>query len=388
MRVVIIVIDSGGIGDAPDAQAFGDGGANTIGHAAAAVGGVNLPHLASMGLTRLTEVPGTEAAPLRGVAYAVHPQAKGKDTLAGHWEMMGVTVQEPFRTFPHGFPAEVVSMLEERFGRPLLGNEPASGTEIIARLGPEHLKTGYPIVYTSADSVLQIAAHEEVVPLEELYRWCELAREVMQGPYLVGRIIARPFRGEPGHFVRTPARHDYPVAPPWPTMVDRLAEAGVTTVALGKIGDIFAGRGFAVRQATVSNRDGLEKTREWLQRPDTGQEFIFLNLVEFDSHYGHRRDPAGYAAALKALDEFLPELWARLSSQDQLWVTADHGCDPTYRGTDHTRETVPWLAYGPRLAPAVGQPREGLQDMAATLGALFHVPAVGSGQVARELVDG
>jgi phosphopentomutase len=382
----MIVIDSGGIGDAPDAARFGDGGANTIGHAASAAGGVNLPHLAAMGLQQLTPLEGTPEVPLQGVAYRVYPAANGKDTLAGHWEMMGVTVTEPFRTFPHGFPPEVVEELERRFGRPILGNEPASGTEIIARLGAEHLKSGAPIVYTSADSVLQIAAHEEVVPLEQLYQWCQIARKVMQGPYRVGRIIARPFRGEPGHFIRTPARHDYPVAPPWPTMVDRLAEAGVTTVAFGKIWDIFSGRGFQFQNPTVSNLDGLRKTRDWLQKADTGREFLFVNLVEFDSHFGHRRDPAGYANALREFDAFLPELWALLGPHDQLWVTADHGCDPTYRGTDHTREAVPWLAYGPALHPAVGAPRHGLGDMAATLGSLFQVSPVGTGHPARELL--
>jgi phosphopentomutase len=280
----------------------------------------------------------------------------------------------------------VIQELERRFGRPILGNEAASGTEIINRLGPQHLKTGWPIVYTSADSVLQIAAHESVVGVETLYQWCQLAREVMQGPYRVGRIIARPFVGEPGHFVRTPRRHDFTVEPPWPTQVDYLAQAGVQTVAIGKIADIFSGRGFQQRIPTQSNWDGLQKTHDILSASAKSPQFVFVNLVDFDSQYGHRRDPAGYAQALRQLDEFLPQWWAALGPSDQLWISADHGCDPTYRGTDHTRETLPWLAYGPRLSPAVGGARHGLSDIAATLAALFAVPPVGSGQVARELV--
>lgn len=386
MRVILIVIDSGGIGDAPDAVAFGDSGANTLGHTASAVGGVNLPHLAQMGLTRLTPIAGTQDQALRGVAYPVYPKANGKDTLAGHWEMMGITVSEPFRTFPEGFPPDIVKALEEGFGHPILGNEPASGTEIIARLGAEHLRTGSPIVYTSADSVLQIAAHEDIVPLQTLYAWCETARSIMRGPYQVGRIIARPFVGDPGHFVRTPNRHDFTVHPPGPTMVDNLFNTGVETIAVGKIGDIFSGQGFVQRVPTSSNVDGLDKTLALLGNGTPSQQFIFVNLVEFDSHYGHRRDPIGYAQALATFDAYLPKIWALLNPEDQLWITADHGCDPTYRGTDHTRETVPWLAWGSRLTPGIGSARQGLADIAATLGALFHAPVLGQGTAAGELL--
>lgn len=386
MRVVLLVIDSGGIGDAPDSREFGDGGANTIGHAAEAVGGVDLSHLAKMGLNRLTPIRGTPEVPLMGVAYAVYPRSKGKDTLTGHWEMMGVTVNEPFRTFPNGFPSAVVDSLERRIGRAVLGNEVASGTEIIARLGSLHMKTGRPIVYTSADSVLQIAAHEGVVPVDQLYEWCRAARDVMQGPYKVGRIIARPFQGEPGYFVRTPRRHDFAVEPPFPTAVDLLMEAGIETVAIGKIWDIFSGRGFVRYIATTGNRDGLEKTCEVLRSGSAEAQFVFVNLVEFDSHYGHRRDPEGYASALADLDGFLPDLWDVLGPDDQLWITADHGCDPTYRGTDHTRESVPWLAIGQKLKPHIGAAREGLNDIAATLGVLFGVARVGTGDPADELI--
>jgi phosphopentomutase len=386
MRIILLVIDSGGIGPAPDTEAFGDAGANTIGHTAQAVPTLALPHLAAMGLESLVSLPGTEPVPLQGVAYPVYPKAAGKDTLAGHWEMMGLTVTVPFRTFPRGFDPDIVARLTEAFGRPLLGNEVASGTEIMARLGARHMETGWPIVYTSADSVLQIAAHEEIVPLDQLYAWCRAARDIMQGSWLVGRIIARPFTGAPGHFIRTPHRHDYSVKPPHPTEINALQESGVHTVAIGKIGDIFSSQGFDVTIPTGSNLDGLEKTAKVLEEWTPGTPgFVFTNLVEFDSHYGHRRDPQGYARALKDLDDFLPRLESLLSPGDQLWITADHGCDPTYRGTDHTRETVPWLCWGPSLRPYAGPARSTLNDIAATLASLFSAPAIGEGHASVEL---
>lgn len=385
MQVVLIVIDSGGVGAAPDAADFGDEGANTIGHALRnAAGRVPLPNLAAMGLDRLTPLEGTPKTELKGAAVKIAPRAKGKDTLAGHWEMMGLMVTEPFRTYPQGFPPEVATELEAAFGRQILGNRPASGTEIIAELGEEHMRTGAPIVYTSADSVLQIAAHENVVPLTTLYDWCLKARNIMQGPNLVGRIIARPFVGKPGAFVRTSNRHDYAVAPWGETMVDRLQDAGIETIAVGKIGDIFSGRGFDRRVPTTSNLDGLQKTVALMGEPGFDR-FIFVNLVEFDSHYGHRRDPSGYASALAELDGMLPALWGSLEDADQLWITADHGCDPTYGGTDHTREWVPWLCRGPRLAPQTGEPRSTLADIGATLGGMWQVTTVGPGRPWRAL---
>lgn len=387
MQVVLIVIDSGGIGEAPDAARFGDTGANTIGHALEAVGGAALPNLAAMGLGELLHLQGTDSAPLRGSAVKVEPQANGKDTLAGHWEMMGLMVSEPFRTYPEGFPASVAAELESAFGRPILGNRAASGTAIIAELGGLHMETGAPIVYTSADSVLQIAAHEEIVPLSTLYAWCEAARRIMQGPNLVGRIIARPFLGTPGKFQRTPNRHDYAVAPWGDTMVDRLQEAGIETVAIGKIGDIFSNQGFDRHLKTTSNKDGLVKTREVLAEPSFDR-FVFTNLVEFDSHYGHRRDAAGYVKALQELDRMLPELWDAMDADDQLWITADHGCDPTYRGTDHTREWVPWLAYGAQVPHRIDPPRHTLADMAATLGGLWQLTTVGPGHPWDALLRG
>lgn len=385
MQVGLIVIDSGGIGEAPDAAEYGDLGANTIGHALSAVGGEDLPYLAEMGLGRLLSLSGTRERSMNGAAAKVRTTARGKDTLAGHWEMMGLLVTEPFRTFPDGFPEAIVHQLEEAFGCPLLGNRAASGTEIMAELGTKHLQTGYPIVYTSADSVLQIACHEEVVPLEKLYAWCEAARAIMQGPQLVGRIIARPFVGAPGHFVRTTHRHDYAVVPPRATMVDQLQAAGIETVAIGKIGDIFSGKGFDRHIPTKSNLDGLQEMAKVLQSPGFDR-FVFTNLVEFDSHYGHRRDAPGYVKALKQLDDALPSLWDSLGDEDQLWITADHGCDPTYRGSDHTREWVPWLAWGKRLRPVVGEPRLTLQDIAATLGGLFQVTAIGAGHPWNQLL--
>lgn len=384
VQIVLIVIDSGGVGAAPDAAVFGDVGANTIGHALAAAETGELPHLASMGLGALISQAG-QSEPLLGAVTKVAPCANGKDTLAGHWEMMGLVVKEPFRTYPGGFPPDVVDALQEAFGCPILGNKAASGTEIIRELGAEHLQTGQPIVYTSADSVLQIAAHEAAVPLEQLYNWCRLARDIMQGPNLVGRVIARPFTGPSSQFVRTPNRHDYAVAPWGETMVDRLQSAGIETVAVGKIGDIFSGQGFDQMVSTESNLDGIEKTLLILDEPSFDR-FVFVNLVEFDSHYGHRRDALGYVQALQALDASLPRIWDQLGAGDQLWITADHGCDPTFPGSDHTREWVPWLTYGRCITPQVGEPRTTLADIGATLGGLFQVTTVGPGHPWRALL--
>lgn len=377
--ITLLVIDSGGIGAAPDAAEFGDQGANTLGHALSRKP-FRLPHLVGLGLGRLVQWPGAAAdvAPT-GASAVIHPAARGKDTLAGHWEMMGVIVEHPFRTYPGGFPADVVARLETAFGRPLLGNRAASGTAIIAELGAEHMATGRPIVYTSADSVLQIACHEEVVPVETLYDWCHAARTIMTGPNLVGRIIARPFVGEPGHFVRTPRRHDYAVEPPSGIFTERFAAAGVHLEAVGKIWDIFSGRGFETPHPTVSNADGLRQTGE-LMRALCGQRaFVFANLVDFDSQYGHRRDPEGYARALAELDDAVPELLAALGPADQLWITADHGCDPTWPGSDHTRENVPLLVGGPRVRPGLLAARNTLADIGQSLGEAFGtpLPAVG-----------
>lgn len=374
MIAALLVIDSGGIGDAPDATAFGDHGASTIEHALARFP-LPLPNLARMGLAELIGLAGTPSVPLEGACARVHPRARGKDTLAGHWEMMGEIVAEPFRTYPDGFPAEVVERLESAFGRPILGNRAASGTAIIEELGEEHMRTGRPIVYTSADSVLQIACHEDVVPLATLYAWCEAARAIMSGPHRVGRIIARPFTGTPRAFVRTANRHDYAVAPSPGIFTERMARAGVHCEAVGKIWDIFSGLGFPEPHPSRSNQHGLEQTAELARQwRDAERAFIFTNLVEFDSHYGHRRDPVGYARALAELDVAVPTLLEALGPQGVLFVTADHGCDPTLPGSDHTREDVPLLAAGPRLRPGRIKDRDTLADIGATLGEALRVP--------------
>lgn len=376
MRIVMVVVDSGGIGAAPDAAAYGDGGANTLEHALQA-DPTPLPHLAQMGLGQLIHLPGTGSVPVRGAAYRIHPTAAGKDTLAGHWEMMGAIVTEPFRTYPDGFPSSVVRELEGAFGRSILGNRPESGTVIIEELGEEHMRTGQPIVYTSADSVLQIAAHEEVVPLDLLYHWCQEARRIMVAPNLVGRIIARPFVGQPGKFVRTAHRHDYAVPPPPSVYTRVLKDHGVNTIAVGKIWDIFSGVGFSKPHPTRSNRDGLEQTLSLVAQHDNAGDdrvFVYTNLVDFDSSYGHRRDAAGYARALAELDAWVPSLLQRLSGDDQLWITADHGCDPTRPGSDHTREDVPGLIAGPRVRGGVTGTRSTPADFAQTLAEAFGTP--------------
>ena len=386
MRIALIVIDSGGIGAAPDARFFGDEGANTLEHVAAEEPTLSLPHLAAMGLNRLIFLPRDDQVALKGVAYAMIPQSRGKDTLAGHWEMMGITIDKPFETFPEGFPDSVLTLVESVVKRPTLGNEVASGTEIINRLGDVHKQTGFPIVYTSADSVLQIAAHEDTIPPQMLYQWCTDLRQALdQSSYRIGRVIARPFVGEKGQYLRTPRRHDFTIRPPGPTILNGLFDKGIETIAVGKIGDIFSNQGLSRHLASQSNLDGLEITLDTLAhaRSDT---FVFTNLVEFDSHYGHRRNPSGYAQALKELDNFLPMLWHTLGESDQLWITADHGCDPTFKGTDHTRERVPWLAYGPKLKAWMGATRLGFGDIGATLAALWKVPYPFPGVPAKDLI--
>lgn len=379
MQIVLLVIDSGGIGQAPDAAHYGDEDSNTITHTLAQ-SPTPLPHLARLGLSRLTPMPGTPELPLLGAAARMHPTAAGKDTLAGHWEMMGVSVAHPFGTYPDGFPSAVVHQLERAFGKSILGNRAASGTKIIAELGAEHMRSGCPIVYTSADSVLQIAAHEDIVPLETLYDWCQKARQIMMGPHLIGRIIARPFIGDPGHFIRTPHRHDYAVWPPPQIFTATMAQEGVDALAIGKIWDIFSGVGFVSHQATQSNRDGLEHVLQAMRDRSAGRRLIFANLVDFDSLYGHRRDAQGYARALAELDGFVPRLQENLADDDQLWITADHGADPTRPGSDHTREDVPILIGGPRVRPLILPVRQTLADLAATLADAFSITAPALGQ--------
>jgi len=380
-RVFLIVLDSVGIGELPDAPRFGDEGANTLGHIAERVSGFRLPEMEKLGLGKI--------APLRNVAAVSCPLAHygkmkeisiGKDTTTGHWEIMGLHVSTPFKTYPNGFPAELIAEFERRIGRKVLGNKVASGTAIIEELGEQHMKTGDVIVYTSADSVFQVAAHEEVIPLKELYRICEIARELtLRDEFAVTRVIARPFVGTPGNFTRTANRHDYSVKPFAPTVMNRLQEAGFASIAIGKISDIFADEGVTQAIRTKDNMDGVDQLLKTMQQLFTG--LCFVNLVDFDAKYGHRRDVQGYAEALMQFDARIPEILAALKPGDLLIITADHGNDPVHHGTDHTREYVPLLVYYPGLAEGkdLGV-RETFADVGATIADNFGVtpPAIGS----------
>jgi phosphopentomutase len=379
-KVALIVCDSLGVGEAPDAADYGDRGADTVGHAAAAVGGLELPTLRSWGLGRLTRIAGVDPVdPAAAVVGRMAERSAGKDTTTGHWEMMGVVLDQPFPTYPDGFPPEVIDAFSAAIGRGVLGNKPASGTEIIEELGAKHLETGEPIVYTSADSVFQIATHKRVVPLEQLYGWCRQARALLQGEHAVGRVIARPFDGDPGSFSRTKERRDYALPPAGPTVLEALEGAGVRTLGVGKIEDIFSRRGLAGSDHTGDNETSLDATVRFLGGAE-GPTFVFTNLVDFDMVYGHRRDAEGYARCLERLDARLPEVVAALGQDDWLFLTADHGCDPTAPGTDHTREFTPMVAFSPggtagrRLAD-----RATFADLGATIADLFGLPPVGPG---------
>ena len=363
-RVITIVTDSVGIGHSPDAERFGDTGANTLGHIEEAVGPLHIPNLRKLGIGRIADVTPQQDTVV-GAFGRMHEQSTGKDTTSGHWEMMGHPVKVPFPTFYDGFPQELMDAFTRETGYGFLGNEAASGTEIIERLGEEHMKTGKPIVYTSADSVFQIAAHESIIPLEDLYKMCQITRDrVCIGEYYVGRIIARPFVGEPGHFVRTSNRHDYSRLPEGRFVLQALQDAKVPTIGVGKIGDIYAHIGLDESHPTKSNSHGMnvvaallghsvDGTHRMHSASDAMSEgrfthgYIMVNLVEFDSLYGHRRDVQGYGRELEMFDYQLGGLLELLTEDDLLLITADHGNDPTWKGTDHTRELVPLLAYSP-----------------------------------------
>ncbi|MBE3572588.1 MAG: phosphopentomutase [Moorella humiferrea] len=371
-RVIIIVLDSVGVGELPDAAAFGDAGSNTLGNIAARVN-LKLPNMARLGLGNII--------PLRGIAPVGSPTAAygkmasksaGKDTTSGHWELAGLILEKPFPLYPHGFPPEIIEPFERAIGRKVLGNKPASGTVIIEELGAEHMRTGYPIVYTSADSVFQIAAHEDVIPVEELYRYCKIARRLLTGEHAVGRVIARPFIGEPGHFIRTDRRQDFSLEPPRPTLLDAVVNAGLQVMAVGKIKDIFAGRGISRWIHTHDNMDGIDQTCNFMR--EGGRGLIFTNLVDFDMRYGHRNDVTGYAGALEAFDRRLPELIEALNEGDVLVITADHGCDPTTTSTDHSREYVPLLIYGDKIRKINIGVRPTFADLGATVAEMLDVP--------------
>ncbi len=372
-RIVLIVLDSVGCGELPDAAAYGDAGANTLGNLPRAVGPLRLPNLARVGLGALTGIDGV-APPARadGAFGRLNEASKGKDTTTGHWELAGLRIDEAFTTYPDGFPAEIVEPFIKKGGRGVIGNKTASGTEILKELGELHVKTGDLIVYTSADSVFQVAAHEDVVPIEELYRLCRLAREICD-EHNIGRVIARPFVGRSAaDFERTYNRKDFAMTPPAGTVLDALAAAGRPVIGLGKIEDIFAGRGITRGVHTEGNADGLEATLRELDATPTG--LIFNNLVDFDMLYGHRRDPAGYYRCLREFDAFLPRIEARLRDGDLVLITADHGNDPTAPGTDHTREYVPLLAFGPACRAARDlDTRSSFADVGATIAEAFGV---------------
>jgi len=385
-RFIIIVLDSVGIGALPDAGKYGDEGSNTLANLARAVGGLKLPNLERLGLGNIAEIPGVPPAARPAASYGkMAEQSPGKDTTTGHWEIAGLLLEKPFPVYPNGFPPELIEFFEEQTGRRVLGNKAASGTEIIAELGAEHMRTGFPIVYTSADSVFQIAAHEEIIPVEELYRICRIARRLLTGEHAVARVIARPFIGRPGAFVRTPRRHDFSLPPTGPTILDVLRENGFAVLAVGKIEDIFAGRGITKALPAANNMEGMDKTLECIK--ENGRGLIFANLVEFDMVYGHRNNAAGYAEALAAFDRRLPEIIAALHPGDVLIITADHGCDPTTASTDHSREYVPLLVYGENVRPGVDLgTRQTFADVAATIAEVFHLPAPAGTSLAGEIL--
>ncbi|WP_369902767.1 phosphopentomutase [Bacillus manliponensis] len=374
-RIFLVVMDSVGIGEAPDAEQFGDKGSDTLGHIAEHMNGLNMPNMAKLGLGNIREMKGISKAEAPLAYYTkMEEKSVGKDTMTGHWEIMGLYIDKPFQVFPEGFPKELLDELEEKTGRKIIGNKPASGTEILDELGKEHMETGDLIVYTSADSVLQIAAHEDIVPIDELYKICKIARELtLDEKYMVGRVIARPFVGEPGNFKRTPNRHDYALKPFGRTVMNELQDENYDVIAIGKISDIYDGEGVTASLRTQSNMDGMDKLVDTLNMDFTGLSFV--NLVDFDALFGHRRDPQGYGDALEEYDARLTEVLEQLKEDDLLIITADHGNDPIHHGTDHTREYVPLLAYSPSMKDGGKELpiRKTFADIGATVAENFGV---------------
>ncbi|MCD5414265.1 MAG: phosphopentomutase [Clostridiales bacterium] len=385
-RVLLLVIDSVGIGYLPDAKKYGDYGANTLGNIASHTGGISLPNMRALGLGNIAEVKGVEPISSPSGAFGrANEFSSGKDTTTGHWEMTGLYVEEPFNTFPNGFTDDIMKEFERRIGKNTLGNYAASGTVIIEDLGKEHLETGYPIVYTSADSVFQIAAHEDIISVPELYKMCEIARELMIGENAVARIIARPFDGELGNFNRTVNRKDYSLDPTSETVLDLAKNEGLDVIGIGKIEDIFNGKGITSALHTKSNMSGVDATIETLKKESKG--IIFTNLVDFDAKYGHRRNPEGYKRALEDFDKRVPEILSAMKDDDVLIITADHGNDPTFKGTDHTREYVPILVYGKKISSNINLgTRESFADIARTISDLLKIPNTGVGKSFAKLV--
>lgn len=378
-RVHLIVMDSVGIGEAPDAEKFNDVGSDTLGHIAEEAG-LTIPHLEKLGLGNIRSLKGVNnVSDHLGYYTKLEEVSVGKDTMTGHWEIMGLNIQSPFRVFPDGFPDDLIQKIEQHTGRKIVGNKPASGTGIIDEYGEHQMKTGDLIVYTSADPVLQIAAHEEIIPLEELYSICEYVREItLDDPYMIGRIIARPYLGEPGNFTRTANRHDYALDPFGKTVLDSLKEAGKDVIAIGKINDIYNGQGLTESVRTKSNMDGVDQLLKVMDKDFNG--LSFLNLVDFDALYGHRRDVKGYAEAIEDFDQRIEEILGKLKEDDLLLITADHGNDPTAPGTDHTREYVPLLAYSPSMKQN-GELKQGhFADIGTTIADVFDVPSTGFGE--------
>lgn len=373
-RAILIVLDSVGIGEMEDSYLYGDQGSNTLKNTALAVGGLHLPNLQSLGLGNVEDIKGVLPIQNSSGAYGkMSEKSKGKDTTTGHWEMMGIVLEEAFPTYPNGFPIDLIEEFEKRIGHKTIGNVVASGTEIIAELGQIHMETGCPIVYTSADSVFQIAAHEDIIPLEELYNFCQIARQLLVNENAVGRVIARPFIGEAGKFVRTPHRHDYS-REPGRNILDAIVASGQPVIGVGKIKDIFAGRGVSESHPSTNNLDGIRIIRDLMRISRPG--LIFANLIDFDQQYGHRNDAQGYAMALEEFDQALPELIELMDYNDLLFITADHGCDPTTVSTDHSREYVPILVYGKSIKANVNlATRRSFADLGLTIAEYLGVEA-------------
>ncbi len=376
----IIVLDGAGVGALPDAASFSDLGSNTLGHVALKRKDLKIANLVAMGLNRVVSLKGTRDTEKTLGAYGKMAElSPGKDTITGHWELAGLILQKPFPLYPQGFPPEIIASFEKLIGRRTLGNIPFSGTEIIKKLGEEHLRTGFPIVYTSADSVFQVAAHEEIVSPETLYEWCSTARQkILVGGNAVGRVIARPFKGEPGNFIRSQGRKDFSLAPPGPTLLDVAKDAGYQVRVIGKVKDIFAGKGITDHLPASDNRSTMEAVSYALREDFKG--ILWANFIDFDMLYGHRNDVDGFAAALEDFDVFLGNFMKLLKSEDMLLVTADHGCDPTFKGTDHTREYVPLLVFGAKIIPGDLGIRESFADLGATVAEVLGCKGVLHGQ--------